>query len=199
VLQNRLTVRQVVRRFTVGSGPLKRTSDRLECLARVVLTLVLVSAVPVALAVATATASHERSEIVAQADERQQVTAELLDDASAVYDGSDGVRDVGQATAVWTGPSGVEHRGTISVPVSAEAGSVHPIWIDRNGNRTTRPLTNSDAAARSVGYALVTYLWTALVAWGAYRFARWLLDRSRSRHWAAEWADVEPEWTGKVP
>jgi hypothetical protein len=199
MLQNRLTVRLVVRRFTLGSGPLKRTSDHLECLAKVVLTVVLLLSVALALAVATATASQERSEVVAQAAERQQVGAELLEDAAAVYDGSEGGRELGQASAVWTDPSGAEHTGTISVPVRAETGSVQTIWIDRNGNRTTRPLNDADVAARSVGYALVTYLWTALVAWGAYRWVRWLLDRSRSRRWAAEWADVEPEWTGKVP
>jgi hypothetical protein len=106
---------------------------------------------------------------------------------------------VGQATAVWTDHSGVEHTGTISVPLRAEAGSVQTIWIDRDGNRTSRPLSSGDVAAQSVGFALVTYLWTALMAWGAYRWVRWLLDRSRARRWAAEWADVEPEWTGKVP
>jgi hypothetical protein len=199
MLQNRATTRQLVRRFIGGSGPLKRTSDRLECLARIALTVVLLLGVAVALAVATATASHERPQVIAETADRHQASAELLDDAVAVYDGSEGLRDVGRATAVWTSPSGAEHRETISVPPGTTAGSHQTIWIDGAGNRTTRPLNDADVAARSVGYALVTYLWTALVAWGAYRWVRWLLDRGRSRRWAAEWAHVEPEWTGKVP
>jgi hypothetical protein len=199
MLQHRVITRQAVRRFTLGSGPLKRTSDRLECLARVVLASVLLSAVGVALAVATATSTQGRSEVLAQAGERHQLSAELLEDASPLNDGSDVVPHVGQATAVWTAPSGVEHTGAISVPVRAEAGSTQTIWIDRDGDRTTRPLSNRDVAGRSVGFGLVTYLGTSLVAWGAYRSVRGLLDRSRSRRWAAEWAVVEPGWTGKVP
>jgi hypothetical protein len=197
--RNRPTMGQVLRRLIVGTGPLKRTSDRLECLARIVLAVVLLSGVAVALAVATATASHERSQVLAETAERHQVSAVLTEDAVAVYEGSDGVRDVGQATAVWTGPSGAEHRETISVPPGTAAGSHHTIWIDDVGNRTTRPLDDADVAARSVGYGLVTYLWIALVAYGAYRWIRWVLDRSRSHRWAAEWAHVEPVWTGKVP
>jgi hypothetical protein len=199
MLANRLTIRLVARRFTGGSGPLKRTSDRLECLARVALAVALLAGVAVALAVATTTASVERRQVVAQTAERHQVVAELLDDAAARYDGSEGVADVGLATAAWTDRAGVRHTGTISVPLSAKAGSVQTIWVDRDGNRTSRPLNSGDVAAQSVGFAFVTYLWTALVAWTAYRGVRWLLDRKRSRQWAAEWADVEPEWTGKVP
>jgi hypothetical protein len=199
MLQHRSITRQAVRRFTVGSGPLKRASDRLECLARVVLASVLLSAVAVALAVATATSARGRSEVLAQAAERHQVRAELLDDASPVDDGSEVVTELGRATAVWTGPSGVEHTAALSVPAGAAAGSIHTIWIDGDGERTTRPLSNGDVAGRSVGIALLTYLGISLVAWAAYRSVRALLDRSRLRQWAAEWAVVEPEWTGKVP
>jgi hypothetical protein len=198
MLQGRVTTRQALRRFTMGSGPLKRPSDRLEFLTRVVLAGVLLSAVAVALAVATATSARGRSEVLAQTAERHQITAQLLEDASAPH-GSEGVPEVGQATAVWTGPSGAEKSGLVSVPVDAKAGSTHPIWIDRDGNRTTRPLSNGDVAGRSVGFALLTYLGISFVAWGAYRCVRGLLDRSRSRHWAAEWAAVEPVWTRTVP
>jgi hypothetical protein len=199
MLRNRLTTRQALRRFTLGSGPLKRTSDRLQCLARVALTLALLSAVAVALAVATATFTHGKSEALVQAAERQKVSAQLLEDASALSDGPGIVPDAGQATAAWTDPAGVEHTAAIRVPAGADAGSMHTIWVDRNGDRTTRPLSDRDVAGRSVGIAVTTYLWTSLIAWGAYRSVRGLLDRSRSRQWAAEWAVVEPEWTGKVP
>jgi hypothetical protein len=196
--RHRPTTRQAVRRLTLGSGPLKRTSDRLEFLARVVLGCVLLSAVAVALAVGTAISTRGRSEALTQAAERHQVSAELLDDAATLYDGSAGAVGVGRATAVWTTPSGVERTGAVSVPIDAKAGSRHTIWIDLNGNRTTRPLTAGDVGSQAFGFALLTYLGTALVAWGAFRWVRALLDRSRSRRWAAEWAVVEPEWTGQV-
>ncbi|TFV92951.1 hypothetical protein E4P40_00765 [Blastococcus sp. CT_GayMR20] len=194
MLQQRSITRRAIRRFIQGSGPSTRTSDRLEFLARFALGGVLLSGVVVALAVATATSTQGRAEVLAETAERHTVMAELLEDASPT-DGS----EVGRATAVWTGPSGAEDTGTISVAVEAEAGSFHPIWVDPDGNRTTRPLSNGDVAGRSVGFALLTYLGFSLVARGGYRSVRALLDRSRSRQWAAEWAVVEPQWTGRVP
>lgn len=196
---DRPTTGQAIRRFTLGSGPLKRTSDRLEFLARVVLTSVLLWAVAIALAVATASYSQGRSEVIAQAAERQQVSAELLEDAWAPKDGWESVPNVARATAVWTAPSAVERTAAISVPVRAKAGSIHAIWIDRNGDRTTRPLSSGDVVGRTVGIALLTYLGISMVAVAAYRLFRMQLDRGRSRRWAAEWAVVEPKWTGKVP
>jgi hypothetical protein len=198
VPHDRSTTGQAIRRFTLGSGPLKRTSDRLELLARVVLTTVLLSAVAIALAVATASYTQGRSEATAQAAERHQVRAELLADASVPKDGSGSVPDAARAPAVWTAPSGVKRTAAISVPVRAKAGSTQAIWIDRIGDRTTRPLSSGDVVGETVGTALLTYLGISMVAIGAYRLFCMQLDRSRSRRWAAEWAVVEPKWTGKV-
>jgi uncharacterized protein (DUF2062 family) len=192
------TTGQAIRRFTLGSGPLKRNSDRLELLARIVLTSVLLSAVAITLAVAIASYTQGRSEVVAQASERQQVSAELLEDASVPKDGSESVPDVARATAVWTAPSGVERTAAISVPVRAKAGSTQAIWIDRNGDRTTHPLSSGDVVGGAVCTALLTYLGISMVAIGAYRLFRRQLDRSRFRRWADEWAVVEPKWTGKA-
>lgn len=193
------TTGRAIRRFTLGSGPLKRTSDRLQLLARVALTSVLLSAVAIAMAVATASYTQGRSEVIAQAAERRQVSAELLEGASAPKDNSDSLQVAGRATAGWTGPSGAHHTAVISVPVRAKAGSTHAIWIDRNGDRTTRPLSSGDVVGRAVGTAVLTYLGISMVAISAYLLFRRRLDRSRSRRWAAEWAVVEPKWTGKVP
>jgi hypothetical protein len=164
-----------------------------------VLASVLLSAVAIALAVATASYTQGRSEAIAQATERQQVNAELLEDASLPRGGSESASDAGQATAGWTGSSGVQHTGVISVPVGAKAGSTHSIWVDRDGDRTTRPLSDGDVAGQTVGIAVLAYLGISMVAIGAYLLFRMQLDRSRSRRWAAEWAVVEPKWTGKVP
>ena len=190
---------QAIRRFTLGSGPLKRTSDRLEVLARVVLAGVLLSAVAIALAVATASYTDARFEADAQAAERQQVNAELVEDASVWQHSADGAPDVWRATATWTGPDGVLHRDEIPVGVQAQAGSTHAIWIDRDGERTTRPLSDADVSGQTVGIAVLTYLCISSAAGGAYLLFRRQLDRSRSRRWAAEWAVVEPTWTGTGP
>jgi hypothetical protein len=163
-----------------------------------VLAGVLLSAVAIALAVATATYTAARSEADAEAAERQQVNAELVEDA-VVSHGAEGAPDVGRATATWTGPSGVVETTVIKVAVGARAGSTQAIWIDRNGDPTTRPLSDSDVSGRTVGIGVLTYLGISLAAVSAYLLFRVQLDRSRSRRWAAEWAVVEPVWTGSVP
>jgi len=199
VPHDRPTAGQAIRRFTLGSGPLKRTSDRLQYLARVLLAGVLVTAPAVALAVATASYTQGRSEVAAQAVEREQVVAELLDDAVAQQGGAEGAPPGARATAVWTAPSGVERTAAISVPARATAGSTVTIWVDQNGDRTNRPLSTGDVVARTFGIAVLTYLGIALLAAGVYLLFRRQLDRSRSRRWGTEWAEVEPVWTRKVP
>ena len=195
---DRPTTGQVIRRFTLGSGPLKRTSDRLQYLARVLLAGVLVAALPVALAVATASFTQGRTEVARQSAERQQVVAELLDDAVVLTDGTEGTPAEARATAVWTAPPGVQRTAAISVPPRSRAGSALTIWVDRDGDRTTRPLSSGEVVGQAVGLAILTYLVISAVAIGAYRVFRGQLDRSRFRRWAAEWAVVEPRWSGQV-
>jgi hypothetical protein len=188
---------RTLRRLTLGSGPMKRVSDRLEFLSRVLLVAALLISVAIALAVATATYSVGRAEVTTQAAERSQVEARLKEDASPV--GSETGADVGRASAVWTASSGVEHSGQVPARVGAEAGSSVVIWVDRDGERTTRPLGAGDVVTRSVGAAVLTYLGIAALAVGAHLLVRRLLDRSRSRRWAAEWALVGPVWSRRVP
>jgi hypothetical protein len=188
-----------LRRFTLGSGPLKPTSDRLECLARILLVCSLLLGVAIALAVATAAHTQAQTEATAQAADRHQVSAVLREDASPPRDGSGKITDLAQANVSWTEPSGAERTQLIFVAIRAKAGSTVSVWVDREGNRTTRPLDGGDAAATAVGYGLLTYVAISMAAFGAYYSFRKLLDRSRSRRWEAEWAVVGPVWTGKVP
>ena len=187
-----------IRRFTLGSGPLKRTSDRLEFLSRVLLTAVLLATVAIALAVATATYSGGRAEVAQEAAERQRVSARLLEDAVAPVGSGNGV-DVGRAPATWTAPSGAERSGPVPARLGAEAGSTVLVWVDRAGARTTRPLSTGDVVGRALGAAVLTYAGIAVVAIGGHLVVHRLLDRSRYRRWADEWALVGPDWTGRVP
>ena len=189
---------RAIRRFTLGSGPLKRTSDRLEFLSRVLLTAVLLATVAIALAVATATYTGGRSEVAQETAERQRVSARLLEDATAPAGSGNGL-DVGRAPAVWTAPSGAERSGPVPTRLDAEAGSTVVIWVDREGARTSRPLGTGDVVGRALGAAVLTYLGIAVLAVGGHLVARRLLDRSRSRRWTAEWELVGPVWTGRVP
>ena len=197
--RNRPTSGQVLRRFALGSGPLKRGSDRLQFLARVLLACTVLAAVPISLAVATATYTQAQAQAAAEAEDRHRVIARLLENAPAPTDevGINGATD--EATAVWTDPAGIEHRVLVSVPTAAKAGHKASIWIDEDGNRTPPPLNADDIRGRAVGEGFATLCGLSAIGVGAYLWAGALLDRSRSRRWEAEWATVEPVWTRTVP
>jgi hypothetical protein len=199
VTESRPTAAARRRRFTLGSGPLKRRSDRLEFLARVVLVGALLAAVVVALAVARTTYVHARAEAAVEAADRHRVTAHLVADAPMPATETGDTPDMEQAAAVWTDTAGIQRPVTVSVLAGARAGSATSVWIDDQGRTTPRPLTEGDVTGRSVGQGLGTVVGLAMLLFGAYGFVLLLLDRSRSRRWAADWEVVEPVWMGRVP
>jgi hypothetical protein len=189
------TAREALRRFTLGSGPLKRGSDRLQFLARVLLALLLLTSVPVSLAVATATYTDGLAEAADQATNRHRTTAVLLEDASASSDGSAGSR----ARVTWSTARGGTQEALLRVPPEATEGASVTIWVDREGDLTDPPLTSHDAGGAAVASGILTFLSVATVLTLLYEGSRLLLDRGRARRWAADWAVIEPIWTGKVP
>lgn len=196
--EKRATPSHGIRRFTLGSGPLKRKSDRLQFLARVLLLCSLVLAAPPALAVATVTHSRARAEATLEAEERQQVRATLQQDATPEHDGYGNALGTAGAAVVWTASAGMERKGRVDVPVGARAGTSVPIWVDRRGDQVPQPLDDGDVVRRTVGQGLFTYMWiVALVCAGYFGF-RTALDRSRLRRWATDWAAVEPLWRREV-
>lgn len=189
---------RLLRRFTLGSGPLKRGSDRIQFAARVLLVVLVLAAVPVALAVATATATQTRSLADEQAASRHLVIATLQEDAAAA-DVADGAGAGAPVAATWTAPSGAEREGVVHVRAAGEAGTTVTIWVDEDGDVTTRPLADADVVARAIGYSVPTFLGTSALAALGYLGVRRVLDRSRIRRWATDWAVVEPVWSRKVP
>jgi hypothetical protein len=198
VSEDGATAGRLIRRFTLGSGLLKRGSDRVQFAARVLLLILLVTAAPVALAVAGATGSQTRSLANAQAAARHQVGATLLADAPPAGDAAHPeLRSAVRAS--WTTPSGVEREGIVDVREDTKAGTTVSIWVDRAGNETTRPLGTADVVSRAIGYGVATFLGISTLATVSYLAVRVLLDRHRLRRWAADWAVVEPVWSRKVP
>jgi hypothetical protein len=198
VTEDRSTGSQALRRFTLGSGPLKRTSDRWEFFARVLLVCSLATAIPIAMVVASVAHAQALTEAAAQAIERTQVDAELVADPPHLTTFAEDVPQTSRGPAVWRGPSGAVHSGLVVVPIGARAGWTVPIWVDRDGELTTRPLDRGDAVARAVGMAGGTYLSVSSLAVAVYLAVRAALDRSRLRRWAADWEVIEPVWTRTV-
>lgn len=191
----------VVRRLMLGSGPLKRRSDRLEMLSRVVLAVVLLLAAPVALAVATATATDLRATAQLQAATRTQVLAVLLEDAISRPDAGE-VATVGGTTTrtdgTWTAPDGTTREAEVPAPFGSRAGDAVPVWIDQDGALTRAPLRDGDMTAAMAMSGGGTFVLIIAAAAATHGLVCWRLDRHRDRRWSAEWAAVEPTWSGRI-
>ncbi|WP_448628134.1 Rv1733c family protein [Geodermatophilus sp. URMC 64] len=191
---SRAPARTLRRRFVLGSGPLKRTSDRVEFLSRLVLLLALLTAVPAGLVVGGTAAADLRAVAEEQAATRQQASATLLSDAPE-HSGSY-PRKV-PAAAVWTGPDGGSRTGDVDAPAGARAGSPVAIWVDPDGRVTEAPLTDSEITGQGVVLGALTTIGVIIAGLSSHLFVLWQLERHRFRRWEAGWAAVEPLWASR--
>ena len=186
-----------VRAFTLGRGPLKRGSDRLQFAARLVLVLVVLLSVPVALAVGTVV--HEQLQVTAaqQAAELIRVTAVAVEDARPTEAAHYGGRL--RTTARRTAPDGTPAEAYVPAPAGTRTGQPVPVWTTADGRPAAGPMTALEVVRSTV--VLVTLGWScALVAAGtAYAGLGWVLDRHRDRRWTREWAATEATWSRRVP
>jgi hypothetical protein len=186
-----------VRRFTLGSGPLKRTSHTVEFVSRVVVLLVVLLSVPVALAVGTAVRSDLAAVARQQADERTQVTAVVTSDAVAPADASPRVRI--PVPARWTSPDGTPVEGQVLARPTTRAGDTLVLWTTSDGRPTGPPMT--PAAVRRSTLVLAGLGWAGTVVTAVLlhvALCRLLASRA-DRRWEREWARVEPTWSRRVP
>jgi hypothetical protein len=194
-------IRRTLRRFTLGSGPLKRRSDRIQVIGRFVVVVSLLLAPPLAVAAATATTSHLQAVAVAEAADRSRVRAVLLEDAPAIPhtsgDYSSYTDTHVRARAVWTLPDGTTREGKVLAAPLTPAGTAVQAWVDRAGNLTRAPLDRAGTPASA-------YLWGALLlvglpvaCWALYAALCLLLDAHRERRWEQDWATVEPNWNDR--
>src|SRR5690349_18769557 len=119
-------VRQALRRFALGSGPLKRRSDRLQAMGRVVVVLSFFVAPPIAVAVGTSATAHLQTVATAEAADRTQVRAVLQEDAPAqapmTGEGSESLTRV-HARAEWSLPGGIPQEGPVLTQPGTPAGT----------------------------------------------------------------------------
>jgi len=158
----------------------------------------LLAAAPISLAAATATYTQARDQAATEVADRHRVQARLLDDVPAPEGELEDHLAEARGDAGWTDAGGIQHRTTVYVPVGARAGRTVSVWMDRDGNRTPPPMGAAEVTGRAVGQGLRIFVILSVTAGGAYLWVRTLLDRSRSRRWAAGWASVEPVWTRSI-
>ncbi|MBB3084431.1 Rv1733c family protein [Geodermatophilus sabuli] len=190
------SLRRAVRWFTLGAGPLKRGSDRVELLWRVVLLAVVLLALPTALTVGTVIHTDLRAEAAEQAATTTHTSAVLLDDVPSPLAGQHGAL---LAPARWTGDDGLPHEGRVQVSAGARAGDEVPVWLDASGAPTRAPLEPAAAARIAVASGFGVLLVTGAAVAATHLVVLGLLARHRDRRWTRGWADVEPVWARRVP
>ncbi|MCZ2860627.1 Rv1733c family protein [Blastococcus sp. VKM Ac-2987] len=188
--------RRALSRATLGSGPLKRGSDRVELASRLLCALVVVLAFPVALLVGTVVGMDTAAQARAQAASRTEVTAVLLVDAPDAGRGE--IATLSVATpATWRAPDGTRREGTVRALRTAAAGDPVDIWVDPSGTSVDRPLGTSDVVLAALFTGFTTLLVMVGAAVGGHLVVCRLLWRHRSRRWEQEWRAVEPLWAGR--
>jgi hypothetical protein len=199
-------VRRGARRFVLGSGPLKRTSDRVQLAGRLLVLLSLLAAVPLAVLVAGIARSHLEASAAAQAAGSHEARAVVLADTGdtlppaadpAAPDATTtNPQDAGgvRAEVSWHGADGGLRHAAVVVAAGTPVGATVPVWVDRGGNLTDPPpdaaTVNDDAVA--VGLAVAAGL--PLLVWSLHTALRVVLDATRTRRWGREWERVDREW-----
>lgn len=185
-----LSLGHAVRRAVLGQGPLKRTSDRLHLLLRLLLVAVLVGAPVVGLAVGTAARERLAASAAGWRAELVQEQAVLL----AYAPDAVGEPGTSHVAAAWRAPSGDEVRDRVPAPDGSRAGDRVPVWVTSTGARHAPPPTDRDITLRAASTGVVAGCGTVVLAVVGYLAGVGLLDRARDRRGTAEWAVVELRW-----
>ncbi len=168
-----------------GRNPLVRVSDRIEATAALLLITAALLAAPIAGAMGTAAHDTLARQYATDRAARQQVTATVTEDSTLA---PRAYEEPFLTSVRWEFASAV-HTAEVRTH-HMRAGEHVSIWIDTRGDRTTKPLTDENAATEAVvtGFGLwfaavgvVTAIWAVL---------RLRLNRSRSAAWDRELDDL---------
>jgi hypothetical protein len=178
---------------------MRRTTDRIQALLRVVLLTLLVIGGPTV----TAYAGHAVYASVARAARAQamawhRIPAHILrtEPVATLWQRPD---TTGPATLSvrWTTPQGTSRTGEIPGRADATPGRLTAVWINKAGRLTAPPLSRTDVVERVIEVVAVIaaalILLLSAISWAASL----VLDRYRLARWEAEWLAVEAQWTGR--
>lgn len=183
--------RRALRRFTLGSGPLKRGTDRVEFAARILLVLTLMLAAPLGLVAGRTLTAGLDATVHQQSHDRLQERATLLRDAAA--EPATGSLQT-PTPATWLGPDGLAHVGTVPARPGARAGTSVGIWVDRSSRPVEAPLPAGEVGTQAVVAGVVTFLAVVILGLAVHLTVVGVLDRRRSRDWESGWLAVQPLW-----
>lgn len=175
------------------ANPLIRTSDRVEAWFRRLLIALLVAGMPLA-AIGAGTAAYDAAmrTVQTQSAERTHVSAKLISDSKDVHG-----ETRQQAEVRWTESDGTARTAIALVEPDTPKGATVGVWVDRDGDITSPPLTEPQAATNAGFTGGLTAIGVLAAAWAARVVLRRVLDRRRYAQWDAEWAAVEPDWAAR--
>jgi hypothetical protein len=194
----RSNLAHLTRRLGFDRNPLRRGTDRLEAVLRLVLLLLVVVAVPAAAVVVGRQADHialQRAQAQRAAD--HLVTAVLLKDAPVT-----GVPDpyssmqTAWVTARWQLPGTPARTGEVLAKAGAAKGSTVPVWVDATGQLTSSPPTHRDIVGDVWVAVAATCFGSLLILMVSATLVHRLLQRRRYSAWDAEWRAAGPRWSG---
>jgi hypothetical protein len=188
--RNRGGWRRAGRWLGFDRNPLRRASDRLESLLKLVTVAAVAASVVLAVQLGEASYHDGHRSAAAHHARYQQVPAVLQVDAPAAAPGP----APRMARASWIGPGGHTHTAPIPVDSGAKAGHQITISTDAHGDVVSPPPTGDDivlsAAATGIGVLLGTFAVTAVAAGGAWH----ALNAARTRRLGLEWQEVATRW-----
>jgi hypothetical protein len=179
-------------------NPLRRGTDRVEAILRLVLIILLVAVIPAAAVAAGRWAGHQalhRAQLERATD--RLVTAVLLENAPA-----SGWPDPYSSVpttwvrARWQPPGQPARTGDVQAPAGARQGSAVRTWIDRSGAVTDPPMDHRVIVGCVFLAVMVTCQLSWLILLAAGVLVRRALDRRRLNAWEAEWRASGPHWSG---
>jgi hypothetical protein len=190
---------RLARRLGFDHNPLRRGTDRVEAALRLILVILLVTAVPVAAVAVGRWADHQAlRRAQAQWAVSHQVTAVLLRDAPMAGSPDPYTSLLNDwVPARWQPPGQPPRTAEVLAVAGTRKGTSMRIWINPSGAVTDPPLRHRDV----IGDVMVAVMTTCLMSWlvllAAWTLARRELDRRRLNAWEAEWRASGPLWSGR--
>lgn len=184
--------RRAIRAFVPRPSALRRTSDRVQVLARWVLLVAGLLVVPVALAAGSAVTAKLAPQVAAQRADRHQVVAEVLTVPDVGTESGPDVAVEGRAPVRWIAADGTVRVAVVTMPATARPGDPETLWVDRQDRPTVAPMTTSYPAAQGFFTTATILLGDLFVSLGLLAALRWVLDRRRLRAWDAAWRRFTP-------
>ncbi|MCW0215103.1 MAG: hypothetical protein OJJ54_17235 [Pseudonocardia sp.] len=185
------------RRLEPAAAAPRRSTDRAESALSWAVGIGGLLALVVALVVGLELQASGTARARAEWGDRSVVTAVLQAPSTMAVGLDPTVLPVQRLPATWTGPDGLGRSGQVDVTGVLPAGAPVEIWIDRSGAVVNPPADALTVTTTAVIVGAFTFAVAGLLLMLLWIGGRGLIARRNDRAWAAEWALVEPAWSGR--